>query len=34
LLARGRITVVCVDAASFRPQAIPEQMLARFKENG
>lgn len=33
LLARGRITIVCVNAASFRPQAIPEQMLARFKGN-
>ncbi|EJL93350.1 tol-pal system-associated acyl-CoA thioesterase [Herbaspirillum sp. CF444] len=33
LLARGRITIVCVNAASFRPQAIPEEMLARFKEN-
>ncbi len=33
LLARGRITIVCVDAASFRPQAIPEEMLARFKGN-
>jgi len=28
LLARGRITVVCVGAASFRPQAIPQEMLA------
>src|SRR5450830_190001 len=34
LLARGRITIVCVNAASFRPQAIPEQMLARFRGNG
>ena len=33
LLARGRITIVCVNAASFRPQAIPEEMLARFKGN-
>lgn len=33
LLARGRITIVCVNAASFRPQAIPEEMLARIKGN-
>jgi len=33
LLARGRITIVCVNAASFRPHAIPEQMLARLKGN-
>lgn len=33
LLARGRITIVCVNAASFRPQAIPEQMLARIRGN-
>ena len=31
LLARGRITVVCVDAASFRPQQIPADLLARIK---
>jgi len=31
LLARSRITVVCIDAASFRPQAIPEQLLAAIK---
>lgn len=34
LLARGRITIVCVDAGSFRPQAIPADMLARIKGNG
>lgn len=28
LLARGRITVVCVGATSFRPQAIPQEVLA------
>jgi acyl-CoA thioester hydrolase len=33
LLARGRIAIVCVNAASFRPQAIPEEMLARLKGN-
>ncbi|MBB5391697.1 MULTISPECIES: tol-pal system-associated acyl-CoA thioesterase [unclassified Herbaspirillum] len=31
LLARGRITVVCVDAASFRPQQIPAELLSRIK---
>jgi acyl-CoA thioester hydrolase len=31
LLARSRITVVCIDAGSFRPQAIPEQLLAAIK---
>ncbi|KAF1036518.1 MAG: Acyl-CoA thioester hydrolase YbgC [Herbaspirillum frisingense] len=31
LLARGRITVVCVDAASFRPQPIPAELLSRIK---
>lgn len=31
LLARGRIVIVCVDAASFRPQAIPEDMLAGLR---
>ncbi|WP_034298581.1 tol-pal system-associated acyl-CoA thioesterase [Herbaspirillum sp. RV1423] len=33
LLARGHIVIVCVDAASFRPQAIPGEMLARLKGN-
>lgn len=28
LLARGRITVVCVDAAGFRPQPIPAGLLS------
>ncbi len=32
LLARGRITVVCVDAASFRPQPIPAELLSRIKD--
>ncbi|HZG22381.1 MAG TPA: tol-pal system-associated acyl-CoA thioesterase [Herbaspirillum sp.] len=27
LLARGRITVVCVDEATFRPRPIPEELL-------
>lgn len=31
LLARGRITVVCVGAKSFRPQAIPPSLLAQIK---
>lgn len=33
LLARGQIKIVCVNAANFRPQAIPEEMLARLKGN-
>ncbi|MFL9923194.1 tol-pal system-associated acyl-CoA thioesterase [Herbaspirillum lusitanum] len=32
LLARGRITVVCVDSNSFRPRPIPGEMLDRIKE--
>jgi len=31
LLARGRITIVCVNTASFRPQAIPTDMMERIK---
>lgn len=31
LLARARIVIVCVDTAGFRPQAIPEDMLAGLK---
>lgn len=31
LLARGRITVVCVDAAGFRPQQIPAELLSCIK---
>ncbi|EJN02682.1 tol-pal system-associated acyl-CoA thioesterase [Herbaspirillum sp. YR522] len=31
LLARSQITVVCIDAATFRPQAIPGQLLAAIK---
>lgn len=31
LLARGRITVVCVGSASFRPQAIPDDIMAHLK---
>ncbi|WDZ97171.1 tol-pal system-associated acyl-CoA thioesterase [Herbaspirillum sp. WKF16] len=31
LLARGSITVVCVDATSFRPQPIPAELLSRIK---
>jgi acyl-CoA thioester hydrolase len=31
LLARGRITVVCIDAASFRPQPIPAELLSCIK---
>ena len=33
LLARGQIKIACVNAANFRPQAIPEEMLARLKGN-
>ena len=33
LLARGQIKIVCVNATNFRPQAIPEEMLARLKGN-
>ena len=32
LLARGQITIVCVNAASFRPQAIPTDMIACIKQ--
>ncbi|WP_211452908.1 tol-pal system-associated acyl-CoA thioesterase [Collimonas antrihumi] len=31
LLATGRISVACVDAATFRPQAIPKQVLHNIK---
>lgn len=31
LLARGRICIACVNATSFRPQAIPAEMLAQLK---
>ena len=31
LLAQGRITIVCVNAASFRPHPIPSDMLERIK---
>ncbi|WP_211467517.1 tol-pal system-associated acyl-CoA thioesterase [Collimonas silvisoli] len=31
LLATGRISVVCVNAASFRPQAIPKQVMHNIK---
>lgn len=31
LLARGQIKIACVNAVNFRPQAIPEEMLARLK---
>ncbi|MDY7579998.1 tol-pal system-associated acyl-CoA thioesterase [Herbaspirillum sp. RTI4] len=32
LLARGRICVVCVDMASFRPQAIPAPILNSLQQ--
>ncbi|QNB06404.1 tol-pal system-associated acyl-CoA thioesterase [Herbaspirillum frisingense] len=32
LLARGSITVVCVDAATFRPRPIPEEVLTCIKK--
>lgn len=31
LLATGRISVVCVNAVTFRPQAIPKQVLHNIK---
>ena len=31
LLATGRISVACVNAATFRPQAIPKQVLHNIK---
>lgn len=31
LLATGRISVVCVNVATFRPQAIPKQVLHNIK---
>jgi len=31
LLARGSITVVCVDEATFRPRPIPDEVLSRIK---
>jgi acyl-CoA thioester hydrolase len=31
LLATGRISVACVNASSFRPQAIPKQVLHKIK---
>jgi len=31
LLATGRISVACVNAGSFRPQAIPKQVLHKIK---
>jgi acyl-CoA thioester hydrolase len=31
LLAQGRITIVCINAASFRPHPIPADMLERIK---
>lgn len=33
LVARGRITIACVNITNFRPQAIPAEMLARLKGN-
>lgn len=33
LLARGCITVVCVNAANFRPHAIPQDMIERIKKS-
>jgi len=33
LLARGHITIVCVNAANFRPQAIPADMLEHIKQS-
>ena len=32
LLARGSITVVCVDQATFRPRPIPDELLNRIKK--
>jgi len=32
LLAQGRITIVCINAASFRPHPIPPDMLERIKQ--
>ena len=32
LLARGSITVVCVDQATFRPRPIPDDLLNRIKK--
>ena len=33
LLARGQITIVCVDGTNFRPQAIPADMLEHIKQS-
>ena len=33
LLARGSITVVCVDQATFRPRPIPDELLNRIKKS-
>ncbi len=32
LLARGSITVVCVDQTTFRPRPIPDELLNRIKK--
>lgn len=32
LLTQGRITIVCVNATSFRPQSIPPEMVARIRQ--